>query len=65
MKFSSVLGTFALSTLEAYRAYASPLELEATSPVARALESVADECCVRVLKQLPAPAPLDGLLIND
>ncbi|KAG6054667.1 hypothetical protein E4U33_008058 [Claviceps sp. LM78 group G4] len=48
MKFSSVLGTFALSTLEAYRAYASPLELEATSPVARALESVADECCVRV-----------------
>ncbi|KAG5990933.1 hypothetical protein E4U52_004119 [Claviceps spartinae] len=26
MKFSTVLGTFALSTLEAYRAYASPLE---------------------------------------
>ncbi|KAG5964925.1 hypothetical protein E4U56_002033 [Claviceps arundinis] len=36
MKFSSVLGTFALATLEAYRAYASPLE--AMSPRARSLE---------------------------
>ncbi|KAG6301319.1 hypothetical protein E4U09_005460 [Claviceps aff. purpurea] len=36
MKFSSVLGTFALATLEAYRAYASPLE--AMSPGAQSLE---------------------------
>ncbi|KAG6029028.1 hypothetical protein E4U19_001195 [Claviceps sp. Clav32 group G5] len=39
MKFSAVLGTFALSTLEAYRAYASPVE---------ALEERAPEyCCMR------------------
>ncbi|KAG6058703.1 hypothetical protein E4U17_007652 [Claviceps sp. LM77 group G4] len=47
MKFSSVLGTFALATLEAYRAYASPLE--AMSPGARSLEGRADEkCCLQV-----------------
>ncbi|KAG6052669.1 hypothetical protein E4U17_005554 [Claviceps sp. LM77 group G4] len=45
MKFSSVLGTFALSTLEAYHAYASPLE--AVSPVARTL-AANSYCCVRV-----------------
>ncbi|KAG5957686.1 hypothetical protein E4U57_001758 [Claviceps arundinis] len=45
MKFSSVLGTFALATLEAYHAYASPLE--AMSPVARAL-APNSYCCVRV-----------------
>ncbi|KAG5996065.1 hypothetical protein E4U52_007386 [Claviceps spartinae] len=41
MKFSSVLGTFALATLEAYRAYASPLET--MSPGARSLEGRAVE----------------------
>ncbi|KAG6177098.1 hypothetical protein E4U24_001441 [Claviceps purpurea] len=47
MKFSSVLGTFALATLEAYRAYASPLE--AMSPGAQSLEGRADErCCLKV-----------------
>ncbi|KAG6115013.1 hypothetical protein E4U14_001131 [Claviceps sp. LM454 group G7] len=50
MKFSSVLGTFALATLEAYRAYASPLET--MSPGARSLEGRAVEpgerCCLRV-----------------
>ncbi|KAG5991142.1 hypothetical protein E4U52_003976 [Claviceps spartinae] len=45
MKFSSVLGTFAVTTLEAYHAYASPLE--AMSPVARAL-APNSYCCVRV-----------------
>ncbi|KAG6060841.1 hypothetical protein E4U32_003210 [Claviceps aff. humidiphila group G2b] len=45
MKFSSVLGTFAVATLEAYRAYAGPLE--AISPVARAL-APNSYCCVRV-----------------
>ncbi|KAG5913046.1 hypothetical protein E4U61_007455 [Claviceps capensis] len=45
MKFSSVLGTFALATLEAYHAYAGPLE--AMSPVARALPPNS-YCCVRV-----------------
>ncbi|CCE28203.1 uncharacterized protein CPUR_01677 [Claviceps purpurea 20.1] len=47
MKFSSVLGTFALATLEAYRAYASPLE--AMSPGAQSLEGRAGErCCLQV-----------------
>ncbi|KAG5931506.1 hypothetical protein E4U59_000249 [Claviceps monticola] len=47
MKLSSVLGTFALATLEAYRAYASPLE--AMSPGARSLEGRATEtCCLKV-----------------
>ncbi|KAG5965780.1 hypothetical protein E4U56_001587 [Claviceps arundinis] len=47
MKFSSVLGIFALATLEAYRAYASPLE--AVSPGARSLEGrAADSCCLQV-----------------
>ncbi|KAG6111013.1 hypothetical protein E4U13_005107 [Claviceps humidiphila] len=45
MKFSSVLGTFALATLEAYHAYASPLEV--MSPVARAL-APNSYCCARV-----------------
>ncbi|KAG6163924.1 hypothetical protein E4U11_001578 [Claviceps purpurea] len=43
MKFSTVLGTFALSTLEAYRAFASPLE-----PGAQSLESRGTEyCCLQ------------------
>ncbi|KAG6147386.1 hypothetical protein E4U28_007153 [Claviceps purpurea] len=45
MKFSTVLGTFAISTLEAYHAYGSPLErvsLEARSLQARNTEY----CCV-------------------
>ncbi|KAG5935904.1 hypothetical protein E4U60_002883 [Claviceps pazoutovae] len=51
MKFSSVLGTFALATLEAYRAYASPLE--AMSPGARSLEGRANEsCCLKVDSQI-------------
>ncbi|KAG6235378.1 hypothetical protein E4U25_004859 [Claviceps purpurea] len=46
MKFSTVLGTFALSTLEAYRAYASPVE--PASPLNQALEERATEyCCMR------------------
>ncbi|KAG5922397.1 hypothetical protein E4U61_005274 [Claviceps capensis] len=43
MKFSSVLGTFALASLEAYRACASPLE--AMSPGAWSLEGRADKRC--------------------
>ncbi|KAG6264771.1 hypothetical protein E4U47_006745 [Claviceps purpurea] len=48
MKFSSVLGTFALSTLEAYRAYASPVD--AMSPGARSLDGRAlpKMCCVNL-----------------
>ncbi|CCE27879.1 uncharacterized protein CPUR_01353 [Claviceps purpurea 20.1] len=45
MKFSTVLGTFAISTLEAYHAYGSPLEgvsLEGRSLQARNTEY----CCV-------------------
>ncbi|KAG6047254.1 hypothetical protein E4U17_007572 [Claviceps sp. LM77 group G4] len=43
MKFSTVLGTFALSTLEAYHAYASPL-----APGAQSLESRGTEyCCLQ------------------
>ncbi|KAG6164215.1 hypothetical protein E4U47_004754 [Claviceps purpurea] len=42
MKFSTVLGTFAISTLEAYHAYASPLE-----PVSlRARARNTEYCCV-------------------
>ncbi|KAG6130833.1 hypothetical protein E4U12_004043 [Claviceps purpurea] len=49
MKFSTVLGTFAISTLEAYHAYGSPLEgvsLEARPLQARNIEY----CCVVVTK---------------
>ncbi|KAG6266477.1 hypothetical protein E4U47_005785 [Claviceps purpurea] len=47
MKFSSVLGTFALSTLEAYRAYASPLD--AVSPETQSLNGRdGGACCVIV-----------------
>ncbi|KAG6093698.1 hypothetical protein E4U30_004081 [Claviceps sp. LM220 group G6] len=47
MKFSSVVGTFALATLETYGAYASPLE--AMSPGARSLEDrAAESCCLQV-----------------
>ncbi|KAG6130249.1 hypothetical protein E4U24_007575 [Claviceps purpurea] len=43
MKFSTVLGTFALSTLEAYSALASPV-----GPEAQSLESRGTEyCCVQ------------------
>ncbi|KAG5951606.1 hypothetical protein E4U57_006822, partial [Claviceps arundinis] len=43
MKFSTVLGTFALSTLEAYSACASPV-----GPEAQSLESREPEyCCVQ------------------
>ncbi|KAG6058944.1 hypothetical protein E4U17_007278 [Claviceps sp. LM77 group G4] len=49
MKISSVLSTFVLATLEAYRAYASPLE--AMSPGSRSLEDRAvnpdERCCLR------------------
>ncbi|KAG6231979.1 hypothetical protein E4U34_000048 [Claviceps purpurea] len=45
MKFSTVLGTFALSTLEAYHAYASPLE-----PGAQSLEGRGTEyCCIETI----------------
>ncbi|KAG6054254.1 hypothetical protein E4U32_007036 [Claviceps aff. humidiphila group G2b] len=48
MKFSTVLGTFALSTLEAYRAFASPID--PVSPEAQSLEARATEyCCMRVI----------------
>ncbi|KAG6083239.1 hypothetical protein E4U30_004193 [Claviceps sp. LM220 group G6] len=47
MKLSTLLGTFALSTLEAYHAYASPLE--AVSPGAQSLEGRGSEtCCVLI-----------------
>ncbi|KAG5929502.1 hypothetical protein E4U60_007400, partial [Claviceps pazoutovae] len=45
MKFSSVLGTFALSTLEAYRAYASPVDV--MSPEARTLPPNS-YCCLHL-----------------
>ncbi|KAG6052444.1 hypothetical protein E4U17_005789 [Claviceps sp. LM77 group G4] len=45
MKFSTVLGTFALSALETYHAYASPLVQ--VSPGAQSLEARNTEyCCV-------------------
>ncbi|KAG6324226.1 hypothetical protein E4U44_001418 [Claviceps purpurea] len=45
MKLSTVLGTFAISTLEAYHAYASPLV--PVSPEAQSLEARNPEyCCV-------------------
>ncbi|KAG6052415.1 hypothetical protein E4U17_005819 [Claviceps sp. LM77 group G4] len=45
MKFSTVLGTFAISTLEAYHAYGSPLER--VSLGARSLQTRNTEyCCV-------------------
>ncbi|KAG5937602.1 hypothetical protein E4U59_004308 [Claviceps monticola] len=47
MKFSTLLGTFGLSILEAHRAYASPLE--AVSPRAQSLEGRGPEfCCVLI-----------------
>ncbi|KAG6035122.1 hypothetical protein E4U40_002956 [Claviceps sp. LM458 group G5] len=64
MKFSSVLSTFALATLEAYHAYASPLE--AMSPGARSLEGRADEkCCLQVhsgIQYDKAYSPVDWIL---
>ncbi|KAG5917353.1 hypothetical protein E4U61_002836 [Claviceps capensis] len=46
MKFSTILGTFALSTFEAYRAYASPLNSDS---LGQSLEGRAVEyCCVQV-----------------
>ncbi|KAG6126481.1 hypothetical protein E4U28_000496 [Claviceps purpurea] len=62
MKFSTVLGTFALSTLEAYRAFASPLEPEAQSLESRGTEY----CCVQTkiggnTKNSFVSYPLDGL----
>ncbi|KAG5969149.1 hypothetical protein E4U57_000014 [Claviceps arundinis] len=50
MKFSSVLGTFALSTLEAYRAYAIPAEpgFEKVQSLER---SGVEACCVMVDNQ--------------
>ncbi|KAG6133102.1 hypothetical protein E4U46_001000 [Claviceps purpurea] len=49
MKFNTVLGTFALSTLQAYLAYASPVELDsAGSPETHSLEvrGGTEYCCV-------------------
>ncbi|KAG6064341.1 hypothetical protein E4U13_003115 [Claviceps humidiphila] len=46
MKFSTVLGTFALSTLEAYRAYASPLN--SVSRGQSLDERAIEYCCVQV-----------------
>ncbi|KAG6062380.1 hypothetical protein E4U32_002494 [Claviceps aff. humidiphila group G2b] len=47
MKFSTVLGTFALSALEANRACASPLE--PATPAAQSLEERNTEyCCMQV-----------------
>ncbi|KAG6218797.1 hypothetical protein E4U46_003552 [Claviceps purpurea] len=50
MKFSTIVGTFALSTLEAYRAYASPVD--SVSPAGQSLEERAAEaieyCCVAI-----------------
>ncbi|KAG6131887.1 hypothetical protein E4U24_007532 [Claviceps purpurea] len=62
MKFSTVLGTFALSTLEAYRAFASPLEPEAHSLESRRTEY----CCVQTqidgnTQSSFVSYPLDGL----
>ncbi|KAG6133422.1 hypothetical protein E4U12_002767 [Claviceps purpurea] len=48
MKFSTVLGTFAISTLEAYHAYASPLE--PVSLRARSLQARNTEYCCVVTK---------------
>ncbi|KAG6201497.1 hypothetical protein E4U50_006698 [Claviceps purpurea] len=47
MKFSTILGTFALSSLEAYRAYASPLD---SSPAVLSLEErgQTEYCCMQV-----------------
>ncbi|KAG6047255.1 hypothetical protein E4U17_007573 [Claviceps sp. LM77 group G4] len=62
MKFSTVLGTFALSTLEAYHAYASPL-----APGAQSLESRGTQyCCVQTqidgnTRNAFVSYPLDGL----
>ncbi|KAG5993711.1 hypothetical protein E4U52_001734 [Claviceps spartinae] len=51
MKFSSVLGTFALSTLEVYPAYASPFD--AISPKTQLLQGRDGEtCCVIVEKKV-------------
>ncbi|KAG6018887.1 hypothetical protein E4U19_007828 [Claviceps sp. Clav32 group G5] len=48
MKFNTVLGTFALSTLEAYRVSASPID--PVSPETQSLEARAPEyCCMRVV----------------
>ncbi|KAG5949147.1 hypothetical protein E4U60_007283 [Claviceps pazoutovae] len=50
MKFSTIVGTFALSTLEAYRAYASPVD--SVSPAGQSLEERAADaveyCCVLI-----------------
>ncbi|KAG6060072.1 hypothetical protein E4U32_003654 [Claviceps aff. humidiphila group G2b] len=47
MKFSTVLGTFALSILEAYRVYANPID--PVSPEAQSLEARTPEyCCMRI-----------------
>ncbi|KAG6101466.1 hypothetical protein E4U31_003660, partial [Claviceps sp. LM219 group G6] len=66
MKFSTVLGTFALSTLEAYSASASPV-----GPEAQSLESREPEyCCVQTVIDLDigydqrasfVPYPVPGL----
>ncbi|KAG6130013.1 hypothetical protein E4U38_004701 [Claviceps purpurea] len=47
MKFSTILGTFAMSSLEAYRAYASPLD---SSPAVLSLEErgQTEYCCMQV-----------------
>ncbi|KAG6173261.1 hypothetical protein E4U24_000841 [Claviceps purpurea] len=51
MKFSTIVGTFALSTLEAYRAYASPVD--SVAPAGQSLEERAAEaieyCCVLIV----------------
>ncbi|KAG6058790.1 hypothetical protein E4U32_004440 [Claviceps aff. humidiphila group G2b] len=64
MKFSTVLGTFALSTLEAYRAYASPVEPEA--PVQELNTRGTEYCCVQTqidgnTRNQFVSYPLDGL----
>ncbi|KAG6064340.1 hypothetical protein E4U32_000306 [Claviceps aff. humidiphila group G2b] len=50
MKFSTIVGTFALSTLEAYHAYASPVD--SVSPAGQSLEERAAEvveyCCILI-----------------
>ncbi|KAG5967139.1 hypothetical protein E4U56_001003 [Claviceps arundinis] len=45
MKLSTVLGTFALSTLEAYRAHASPLEPDTRSLSLEGGDTT-EHCCV-------------------
>ncbi|KAG6292971.1 hypothetical protein E4U46_008063 [Claviceps purpurea] len=58
MKFSTVLGTFAISTLEVYHAYGSPLE--GVSLEARSLQARNTEYCCVVTRCVSGFALLSG-----